>query len=295
MGAKFVNKIGQAAKSHLAKAFDSARLFYNYLRMSPSYAAGCFYRASRSRKKLNTHGAQVLKVVKTYQDVHQVSFKDWIEGPGSARIHVPSLTPEVITAKDLANVQPTDLLIRFPMGLNCLTTKELMALISSQIPANKRLPGALHHPCRIPPAFEKNLWRDIYLAYLMKNYPDTELWRLGAEAMLVERFIGKVEPNGRKMNASQDHERRLLLAMVLRHRVCALNVSECAALDNFPCKDALPLGQQSLDLASVDLIPYLAQHSEEESMFARQQVILCTGAMGKVSMEPSFKHQGILF
>ena len=67
---------------------------------------------------------------------------------------------------------------------------------------------------------EKNLWRDVYLSYLIKNYPETELWRLGAEAMLVDRFIGKVEPTGRRMNASQDHERRLLVATVIRHREC---------------------------------------------------------------------------
>ena len=57
------------------------------------------------------------------------------------------------------------------------------------------------------------------------------MWRIGAEAMLVERFIGKVEPTGRRMNSSQDYERRLLVATVLRHKAWAHNISEYAAMD----------------------------------------------------------------
>ncbi len=40
---------------------------------------------------------------------------------------------------------------------------------------------------RLTPVMQKNLWRDVYLAYLLKNYPEAELWRLGAEAMLVDK------------------------------------------------------------------------------------------------------------
>jgi hypothetical protein len=45
----------------------------------------------------------------------------------------------------------------------------------------------------------------------------------------------------------------------------------------------------------VELLPHLTFHSLEESMYARRQVIRCTGAVGMVPAEPSFKHQGLLF
>jgi len=125
--------------------------------------------------------------------------------------------------------------------------------------------------------------------------PETELWRLGAEAMLVDRFIGKVEPTGRRMNASQDHERRLLVATVIRHREWSHNIAEHAAVDRFPCKDAITHEQMYLALPAVDLTRQLADHAREESLFARQQVLVHTKALGRVSSTPYLKEQGVLF
>ena len=272
-------------------AMSKARLFYNYLRFSPSYAAGCVHRTRVSRLKLNKHGRAVLACVGKYRDVHQLAFEDWVQGPGRVCLSEPTSLPEFQNANALKVGHPSDIYLRFPFGLNGWTVKDLMAAVSAMVPSiakNKNL-------TRLTPVVEKNLWRDIYLSYLIKNYPEAELWRIGAEAMLVERFIGKVEPTGRRMNSSQDYERRLLVATVLRHKAWAHNISEYAAMDQFPCKDPLPLEQQFLDLNGVNLNANLAAHSQEESLYARQQVILCTGSTGRVSEEPSLKHQGVLF
>lgn len=288
---EFLTGISRSTKRLHAAALASARLFYNYLRLSPSYAAGCIHRLRRSHQKLNRQGARVLACVDKYRDVHATSFEDWIRGPGSLRMACSSVMPELLTAKALVVGHQSDLFIRFPFGLNAMPQLELLALISAMVPSVSRNTCSL----RLTPVMQKNLWRDVYLAYLIKNYPDTELWRLGAEAMLVDRFIGKVEPTGRRMNASQDYERRLLVATVVRHRAWAANISEHAAIDEFPCKEAMLNGQHFLDLHAVDLLQHLAEHSMNEAMHAREQVILCSGAMGKVSIEPSFRHQGVLF
>jgi len=287
----FLNGIARSTKRLHAAALASARLYYNYLRLSPSYLAGCIHRLRQSRHKLNRQGAKVLACVDKYRDVHVTSFDEWIRGPGSVRIAVPSVMPEFLNVQTLKIGHQSDLFIRFPCGLNALPQLELLALISDMIPSVSRETI----PTRLTPVMQKNLWRDVYLAYLIKNYPDTELWRLGAEAMLVDRFIGKVAPNGRRMNSSQDYERRLLVATVVRHRAWAANISENAAIDEFPCKEAIPSGQQCLDFQAVDLLPHLSKHSLNEAMHAREQVILCTGSRGRVSAEPSFRHQGLLF
>jgi hypothetical protein len=246
---------------------------------------------------LNRHGAKVLACVNKYRDVHQTSFEDWVAGAGSVRIKAPSRMPEIVTAQTLEIGHQSDLFIRFPYGRNAMPQLELLAMIASMVPSavKDRSHNQDLTTLRLTPALQKNLWRDVYLAYLIKNYPEAELWRLGAEAMLVDRFIGKVEPTGRRMNSSQDYERRLLVAMVVRHRAWAANISEHAAIDKFPCKLALPNDQQCLELQAVDLLPHLTCHSLEESMYARRQVIRCTGAVGMVPAEPSFKHQGLLF
>jgi hypothetical protein len=246
---------------------------------------------------LNRHSAKVLACVNKYRDVHQTSCEDWVAGAGSVRIKAPSQMPEIVTAQTLEIGHQSDLFIRFPYGRNAMPQLELLAMIASMVPtAVKGRPNSQDHTVlRLTPVLQKNLWRDVYLSYLIKNYPEAELWRLGAEAMLVDRFIGKVEPTGRRMNSSQDYERRLLVAMVVRHRAWAANISEHAAIDKFPCKQALPNDQQCLELQAVDLLPHLTYHSLEESMYARRQVIRCTGAVGMVPAEPSFKHQGLLF
>ena len=74
----------------------------------------------------------------------------------------------------------------------------------------------------------------------------------------------------------------------------AANISEHAAIDEFPCKEGLPRKQNCVDLGAVDLLSQLGSHSREEFMHAGAQVKRCTGAVGRVSMEPSFKHQVVL-
>jgi hypothetical protein len=297
MVANLLTGLARSTKRHWVAAMISARLFYNYLRLSLSYAAGCLHGLRSTGSKLNRHGAKVLACVNKYRDVHQTSFEDWVAGAGSVRIKAPSRMPEIVTAQTLVVGHQSDLFIRFPYGRNAMPQLELLAMIASMVPSavKDRSQNQDLTTLRLTPALQKNLWRDVYLAYLIKNYPEAELWRLGAEAMLVDRFIGKVEPTGRRMNSSQDYERRLLVAMVVRHRAWAANISEHAAIDKFPCKEVLPNNQQCLELQAVDLLPHLTCHSLEESMYARRQVIRCTGAVGMVSAEPSFKHQGLLF
>jgi len=75
----------------------------------------------------------------------------------------------------------------------------------------------------------------------------------------------------------------------------AANISEHVAIDEFPCKEGLPRHQNCVSLGAVDLPSRLGSHSREEFMHAGAQVKRCTGAVGRVSMEPSFKDQGVLF
>ncbi|NBT83225.1 MAG: hypothetical protein EBT56_16865 [Betaproteobacteria bacterium] len=72
-------------------------------------------------------------------------------------------------------------------------------------------------------------------------------------------------------------------------------MAEHAAVDRFPCKDAITHEQMYLALPAVDLTRQLADHAREESLFARQQVLVHTKALGRVSSTPYLKEQGVLF
>jgi len=105
-----------------------------------------------------------------------------------SKLTAPTLLPEIHTAASIKASDPSDLFLRFPKGTNVLPQLELLAFIANNVPSvSKR-----KLTTRLTPVVEKNLWRDVYLSYLIKNYPETELWRLGAEAMLVDRFIVSV-------------------------------------------------------------------------------------------------------
>jgi hypothetical protein len=80
----------------------------------------------------------------------------------------------------------------------------------------------------------KNMWKDLLLIYTMALNPDTELWRAGAMAMLVDRFIGRLDPLAAKHKSGDDHMRRHMTLMMMRHKESALNISEQAALGIFP-------------------------------------------------------------
>jgi hypothetical protein len=63
-----------------------------------------------------------------------------------------------------------------------MTDKELLVFIKAHVPKGE---GS---STRLTPVVLKNLWKNIYLSYLMFSNPDVELWRIGAEAMLVDRL-----------------------------------------------------------------------------------------------------------
>ena len=64
-----------SAKASWDTATNAARLFYNYLRFSPSYAAGVIHRVRGSLKRVNRRGLKVLACVNKYADVYMSNFE----------------------------------------------------------------------------------------------------------------------------------------------------------------------------------------------------------------------------
>ncbi len=127
MRADLLAGIVQSTNRQVAAAMASARLYYNYLRLSPSYAAGCIHRLRKKGRKLNAHGQRVLACVDKYGDIHKTSFDDWVRGPGRSRAAVPTEMPELMTAKSLKVGHQSDLFIRFPNGANAMSQLEFLA------------------------------------------------------------------------------------------------------------------------------------------------------------------------
>jgi len=223
-----------------------ARLRFNFLKLSPSYAAGCHQLTNGVGKpKVNAQGRAVLKTIGRYGDVSKVKFQEW------ALTNTHTCMPDrdaikIHSGNALKSIARTDLVLCFPNGINTMTDQDLLAFIKANVPKADGNP-------RLTPVAEKNLWKNIYLSYLTFSNPQEELWRLGAEAMLVDRLVGKINPAGRRMNSSQEHERRHLTLTVVRHRKWAFNVAEHAAVDDFPCKKQFGSTQGSFDFFDTKL------------------------------------------
>ena len=265
------------------------RLFFNFLKLSPSYAAACQRIAAQDTKsKLNAHGKKVLKCAEIYGDVSQCRYGEWMKGP-TCRCARDREQIEVRHGNELKGVATNDLLLCFPNGVNRLTDKELLAFIKANVPRGES------DKVRLTPVAEKNLWKSVYLSYLMFSNPDAELWRIGAEAMLVDRLVGTIDPTGRRMNASEDHVRRHLTLTVMRHHEWAFNTTEHAAVDDFPCKSKIGGVQGRFDFTDRCRCEQLFATGAEEMGNARAEVLRCSGARAKMSVKPTLHHQGLLF
>ena len=269
-------------------ALARARLRFNFLKLSPSYAAGCHQLTNgRIKPKVNAQGRAVLKTIDRYGDVSKVKFKEW--ALTDSHLFVPNRDAiKIHSGNALKSIARTDLVLCFPNGVNTMTDRDLLAFIKANVP---KADGDL----RLPPVVTKNLWKNIYLSYLTFSNPQEELWRLGAEAMLVDRLVGKINPAGKRMNSSQEHERRHLTLTVMRHRHWAFNVAEHAAVDDFPCKKQFGAVQGGFDFFDADRAEQLFAAGAEEFAHARDQVIRCSRSAHKVSVKPTLDHQGLLF
>ena len=265
------------------------RLLFNFLKLSPSYSAACQHmKMVGSAPRLNARSKLVLRCAQTYGDVNRCTFSDWVAKArrrgAQQRDHM-----EIRTPLQLERLSAKDLLVCFPEGLNRATDQELLTFIKSHVPKGQ---GSR---TKLTPVAEKNLWKHIYLSYLMFSNPEVELWRIGAEAMLVDRLVGKIDPAGRRMNAAQDHERRHLTLTVIRHHGWAFHTAEQAAVDDFPCKVKPTSVQGSFDFTSSARSHELFAQGPEEMGHAREKVIQCSGSHEKVSVKPTLHHQGLLF
>ena len=84
----------------------------------------------------------------------------------------------------------------------------------------------------------KTMWRALAVVYARARHPNRELWRIGAETAVIERAMGRVDPQEPKRLSAHAVLRRDLTQAVLRFAQVAILLSESAALGCFPNTEA---------------------------------------------------------
>jgi hypothetical protein len=253
---------------------EMARLFFNFLRISPSYTAATQYvRPKRLPKKMSLENRQVLDSYAKYGCVLSCSFEDWISNNQSFPLCTKPPIIEVIRGKDRLFVCDDDILLKLCGNQEPPSISQVVNALS-QIWPNTQIKQI--HSQVLKGAKLKNMWKDLLLIYIMALNPDLELWRVGSMAMLVDRFIGRLDPLAARQKSGDDHMRRHMTLMVMRHKDSALQISEQAALGGFPGPQLGKSFQTRFDFEDENFASRLFSLGSQELDCARERVIQLT-------------------
>ena len=248
---------------------DRARLFFNYLRLSPGYwLAHNYPQGRRIPRAMSLVHKQFLASHERYGDVYGQTFIEWMQG--RENLFKPRVTqsPRVLTGKQHYRVDAEDLLIHISAGSNIPSSQTLAALLapySSERASNTAANGR----CNIR---LKSLWKMLYLAYVRLTNPDIELWRVGVLAKTVDRFGATLDPWGPRSLAKDSMKRRHLTLIVHRLLERGCLVAENAASGEFP-RDTHREGMQlRFDFENLEYVRRLQTLGEFELANAQKRI-----------------------
>ena len=255
---------------------EMARLFFNFLRISPSYTAASQYkRPNRLPKKMSSENRQVLDTYAKYGCVLSCTFDDWITEHQSLELCVKPPIIEVLRGKDRLFICDDDILLKLCGNQEPPSISQLINALSEIWPNTKikQIHSQVLKGTRL-----KNMWKDLLLIYTMALNPDLELWRVGSMAMLVDRFIGRLDPLAARQKSGDDHMRRHMTLMVMRHKEFALSVSERAALEQFPSRQLTKDAQSRFNFEDESFSKRLFELGNHEFDCAKNRVSQLTGS-----------------
>ncbi len=237
---------------------ELARLFFNFLRISPSYALVSSSPGIKVTRKTPERSAQVIRTFKAYGDVHIQSFDAWMKSCPRLSGKTTLESKTLIISKQERQPRPENHLSIFvPLGLKPVeATRQFREMVVPQLNTG---PHQCRHNIR-----RKTLWKALATVYQRAKHPSLELWRIGLLANLVDRYQGKINPWEQKKLAKQAEMRRHLTLMVVRALVLALVVSENSAIGAFPVKTPISGEQLEFPFAEHRLFRLLSESGDTE-------------------------------
>jgi len=223
---------------------------------------------------MSLENRQVLDSYAKYGCVLSCSFEDWISTYPLLSLCVKPPIIEVLRGKERLFVCDDDILLRLCGNQDPPSISQLVNALS-QIWPNTKIKQI--HSQAIKGAQLKNMWKDLLLIYTIALNPDLELWRVGSMAMLVDRFIGRLDPLGARHKSGDDHMRRHMTLMVMRHKEFALSVSEKAALEDFPSRELTKNMQTRFNFEDENFATRLFSLGTDEFDCARDRVFQLAG------------------
>jgi len=240
------------------------RLFFNYLRISPTYRLASQSSDGSLRRGTSEHSKAAIRCYRRFGDVWNCDFSRW-RGPelipsGNPTRRVEALPP------DTPYTPRADNRMTVVLVPNELSTEAKLQQFRALVAATAQTPQLAVRP--------KTLWKCLAAVYAKACNPSAELWRIGLIAGSVERYQGLLDPWAERKLAKDALERRHLTLSVIRLLKNALAVAENAAVGTFPNPDPQPWQQLAFAFTDNQLDDLLRQSAGDEHPVVRERLAL---------------------
>jgi hypothetical protein len=240
------------------------RLFFEFLRMSPSYEIARMKIAGKINSELSLAIPDDFDLIeRTYLavgDVRKISFQTWwrkrgknIFGAGGVQgVRVISGMPSdkrPVKEKDQAPIDPpspSDLVIVVPTELKY---SDALEQVKNTLAANrsKFSSGRTSHTNNAlsiskDRIHEEKLMKGLILIQLRAEHPDEPLWKIGTQARISDAYADELRPakNEKKSIVMNEYEKNIMTKLTSRALKNHELIIENAARGKFPSTDKVP-------------------------------------------------------
>ena len=247
---------------------DDQRLFFNFLRISPTYWQICSNSQTlRLHKHMHDDQRAAIQCHRRYGSVFDTSYDDWSITNSRKFGNDSKPAIQLFDGTQAAVIQFDDQFIHLPNGSNAklhdlkllMDSVSFNQIISTAVKAVKVRVGSL--------------WKIINLIYTRALNPDIEQWRVGALVKLVKAFEHCLDPWAARSVKGHEDMRRHMNLMVKRLLDRAAMIAENAARDLFPNDQGVLHPQFKLNFGDSDFATRLFAQGDCEAIYARNQVL----------------------
>jgi hypothetical protein len=235
------------------------QMFFEYLRISPSYALANELKNEQALAKALGDSEWAARVWKTYSDigdVYGVMYRDWWLTNGLRLFGIHTAKPKTQVISRLSHLdglsvksindylgidfvqqgRPDSVLVSIPLGQKRMTImRQLRKLLDEANQSPIYQPKALY-PLEVNKMRYRRLLAGLRLVYMQAARPDEALWRVATRSKISINH-GKLDPDTSMKSARDADSRRMLTIMASRLMRDTLIIAENAAQGRFPTMD----------------------------------------------------------
>ena len=215
------------------KLGEQLRLLFHFLRISPTYFLAHKLGPKRLTRGMPEQTKAAIQTYRRYGDVYDQDFEQWAAPHRRMSFNPTSCVQELVASPNQQlDIEDGYSFIKVRHGLS---RAEALAMIEQVIRSSKHFCAAKASDTgkRV-----KTMWRALAVVYARARHPKKELWRIGAETAVIERALGRVDPEEPKRVSAHAVLRRDLTLAVIRFAQVGVLLSESAALGCFPNTEA---------------------------------------------------------